>query len=89
MTALTRAMTRASRLMTHEVEEIGHHYAETLQRWRARFHERLEDVRRLGYDERFVRTWDFYLAYCEAAFRTRSLRDVQLVLTRPGNDALA
>ena len=35
-------------------------------------------MRRLGYDERFVRTWDFYLAYCEAAFRTRSLRDVQL-----------
>ena len=43
----------------------------------------LDDVRRLGYDERFVRTWEFYLAYCEAAFRTRSLRDVQLVcLTR-------
>jgi cyclopropane-fatty-acyl-phospholipid synthase len=88
MTALTRAMTRASRLMVHEVEEIGHHYAETLRRWRERFHARIEDVRRLGYDDRFVRTWDFYLAYCEAAFRTRSLRDVQLVLTRPGNESL-
>ena len=42
----------------------------------------LDTVRRLGYDERFIRTWDFYLAYCEAAFRTRSLRDVQLVLSR-------
>ncbi len=52
----------------------------TLQAWRERFLARLDDVRRLGYDERFVRTWDFYLAYCEAAFRTRSLRDVQLVL---------
>ena len=89
MTALTRAMTRASRLMVHDVEEIGRHYAETLCRWRRGFHGRLEDVRRLGYDDRFVRTWDFYLAYCEAAFRTRSLRDVQLVLTRPFNEVLA
>jgi cyclopropane-fatty-acyl-phospholipid synthase len=88
MTALTRAMTRASRLIVHDVEEIGPHYAETLRRWRERFHARLEAVRALGYDERFVRTWDFYLAYCEAAFRTRSLRDVQLVLTRPFNEAL-
>jgi cyclopropane-fatty-acyl-phospholipid synthase len=40
-------------------------------------------VRRVGYDERFVRTWDFYLAFCEAAFRTRWLGDAQLILERP------
>jgi cyclopropane-fatty-acyl-phospholipid synthase len=85
MTALTRAMSTASRLTMHEVEEIGGHYAETLRRWRARFHARLEDVGRLGYDERFVRTWDFYLAFCEAGFRTATLRDAQLVLTRAGS----
>jgi cyclopropane-fatty-acyl-phospholipid synthase len=45
-------------------------------------------VRQLGYDERFVRLWDFYLAYCEGAFATRHLGDVQLVLTRSGNRAL-
>ena len=39
---------------------------------------------RLGYDRRFERTWDFYLAFCEAAFRMRALRDVQLLLARPG-----
>ena len=42
----------------------------------------------LGYDERFVRTWEFYLAFCEAAFRTRALHDYQLVLTRPSTTAL-
>ncbi len=42
------------------------------------------EVRALGYDERFERTWDFYLAFCEAAFRTRWLHDAQLVLARPG-----
>jgi cyclopropane-fatty-acyl-phospholipid synthase len=81
-------MTRASRLQIHDVQEIGPHYAETLRRWRERFLARIDDVRRLGYDGRFVRTWDFYLAYCEAAFRTRSLRNAQLVLTRPFNEGL-
>jgi cyclopropane-fatty-acyl-phospholipid synthase len=88
LTALTTAMTRASRLQIHDVQEIGPHYAETLRRWRERFLARIDDVRRLGYDGRFVRTWDFYLAYCEAAFRTRSLRNAQLVLTRPFNEGL-
>ena len=45
-------------------------------------------MRALGYDERFVRTWEFYLAFCEAAFRVRALHDYQLVLTRPFNERL-
>ena len=89
LTALTRAMTASSRLMVHEVDEIGSHYAETLRRWRANFLTRIDEVRELGYDHRFERTWDFYLAFCEAAFRTRALRDVQLTLTRPFNEALS
>ncbi len=89
LTALTQAMTRSSRLMVHEVDEIGSHYAETLRRWRTTFLENIGEVRRLGYDERFERTWNFYLAFCEAAFRTRALRNVQLTLTRPFNEAVA
>jgi cyclopropane-fatty-acyl-phospholipid synthase len=79
--ALTQAM-RGTHLRLAGLEEIGANYAETLRRWRARFHERLVDVARLGYDERFRRTWDFYLAFCEAAFRTRSLFDMQIVLEK-------
>jgi cyclopropane-fatty-acyl-phospholipid synthase len=82
LSALAGAATRASSLMIHGVDEIGVHYAETLRRWRASFHERIGEVRALGYDHRFELTWDFYLAYCEAAFRTRWLRDAQLVLAR-------
>ena len=73
-----RAAARARGSTIYDVDEIGPHYAETLRRWRANFHERIDEVRALGYDERFERTWDFYLAFCEAAFRTRALRDVQL-----------
>jgi cyclopropane-fatty-acyl-phospholipid synthase len=85
--ALTRAAARHSRLGIYGVDEIGDHYAETLRRWRASFHARIEDVRALGYDRRFERTWDFYLAFCEAAFRMRALRDVQLLLARAGSAA--
>ena len=73
---------KGSRLTLSHLEEIGLHYAETLRRWRATFLARLPEVRALGYDEHFVRTWDFYLASCEAGFRTRALRDTQLVLER-------
>ena len=45
-------------------------------------------MRALGYDERFFRIWRFYLSYCEAAFRVRHLRDMQLVLSRALNEAL-
>jgi len=83
--ALTRAAAKDSRLGIYSVHEIGDHYAETLRQWRVNFHERMEDVRRLGYDTRFERTWDFYLAFCEAAFRRRALRDVQLVIARAGS----
>jgi cyclopropane-fatty-acyl-phospholipid synthase len=89
LTALTQAMTRSSQLMVHEVDEIGPHYAQTLRRWRQSFRENIDEIRGLGYDERFERTWNFYLAFCEAAFRTRALRDVQLTLTRPFNEVLA
>ncbi|MBA3434329.1 MAG: class I SAM-dependent methyltransferase [Actinobacteria bacterium] len=80
--ALTKATASASELSIRSLDEVGEHYAATLRSWRLRFWDAIDDVRALGYDERFVRTWDFYLAACEAAFATRWLRDAQLVLTR-------
>ncbi len=47
---------------------FGASYAETLRRWRGAFKARLPEMRALGYEERFLRTWEFYLAYCEAGF---------------------
>ena len=82
--AMAAAMRRSSRLHVQVLEEIGPHYADTLRRWREAFDERLDDVRALGYDDRFIRTWEYYLAFCEAGFRERLLRDVQVVLARPG-----
>lgn len=62
--------------------EIGPHYIRTLDTWRRRFWNQIDSVRRLGYDEPFIRMWDFYLASCSAAFTARHIRDVQILLTR-------
>lgn len=64
------------------VDEIGPHYATTLAEWRRRFFERQSDVRRLGFDDRFIRMWDFYLCYCEAGFLERHLGDVQYLFRK-------
>jgi cyclopropane-fatty-acyl-phospholipid synthase len=85
---VTGAMSRVSRLGVHHLEDIGPHYALTLARWRQTFLSKLEPVRALGFDDRFVRMWDYYLAACQAYFATRRLGDLQLVLTRPGNASL-
>ena len=85
---MTGAMSRVSRLGVNDLEDIGPHYALTLAHWRQAFLSRLDRVRALGFDDRFIRMWDYYLAACEAYFATRRLGDLQLVLTRPGNAGL-
>jgi cyclopropane-fatty-acyl-phospholipid synthase len=78
------SVARASDMRLFHLEDIGPSYALTLRDWRERFLARRADVRALGYDERFIRMWEFYLAYCEGGFRERSIGDVQMLLTRPG-----
>jgi cyclopropane-fatty-acyl-phospholipid synthase len=87
--AITTAARRSSDLMVHDVRELGPHYARTLREWRERFLLRRSEVDALGLDLHFQRTWEYYLAFCEAAFATHALRDAQLVLTRPLNRTLA
>jgi cyclopropane-fatty-acyl-phospholipid synthase len=62
---------------------FGADYAETLRRWREQFLAQAEAVRQQGFDEVFMRTWEFYLAYCEAAFDTGNTNVVQFTLRKP------
>ena len=78
------SLARVTDLKIFHLEDIGPHYATTLHHWRKRFFANLAEVRRLGYPERFVRLWDFYLCYCEGGFAERQLGDVQFLLTKPG-----
>jgi cyclopropane-fatty-acyl-phospholipid synthase len=61
---------------------FGEDYAETLRRWRQRFLAQSTPIRSLGFDTRFMRTWEFYLAYCEAAFASGNTSVVQFTLAR-------
>ena len=81
-------LSRAGGLVAHGVEDMGRDYALTLRRWSEAFSGRIGDVHALGFDERFVRKWGYYLAYCEAAFALRNISVVQTVHTRPNNLSL-
>lgn len=72
----------------HHIEDLGHDYARTLREWRERFSSQLDRVHALGFDDRFVRKWIYYLSYCEAAFALRNIAVVQTLHTRPNNLAL-
>jgi len=76
-------LTRHTRLVATELHDIGHDYALTLNHWRQRFHGALSRIRELGFDERFVRMWEYYLCYCEGAFLERAISTVHLVAAGP------
>lgn len=64
-------------------EDFAPHYAETLRRWRQNFHRRLADVRRLGYPDRFIRLWNYYLCCCEATFEEQHIGVLQIQFDKP------
>jgi cyclopropane-fatty-acyl-phospholipid synthase len=84
VTALSSAMTRASDLKLVQLEDIGPHYARTLASWRDTLRAHRDEAHALGFDDTFLRLWDFYFCYCEGGFAERRLGDVQMVLERPG-----
>ena len=83
VSAMLVANARASDLGLVAQEDFGDSYARTLQAWRQRFMARLDEVRAQGIDERFIRLWEFYFAYCEGGFRERSIGVSHLLLARP------
>jgi cyclopropane-fatty-acyl-phospholipid synthase len=80
--ALTAAANSNGFSRAHEAD-IGLHYGETLRRWRQNLIDARDGLGQHGLDERFVRLWEFYFSYCEAAFEERYVRDVQLLYTAP------
>jgi cyclopropane-fatty-acyl-phospholipid synthase len=66
------------------LEDITFHYARTLEAWRDRFLHRIDDVKALGFDDIFVRMWEFYLAYCEGGFMERVIGTSQILMAKPG-----
>lgn len=81
--AILKAQTNQAGLTWENNLNFGLDYAETLARWRGRFLKAWPEIRELGFDERFKRMWEYYLAYCEAGFRAGNIDVTQITLARP------
>lgn len=83
--AINKAINNTSDLTLIDLKDIGLHYAKTLAAWYDAFNKNINEVKKLGFDEQFIRKWNYYLCYCEAAFRMRNINVMQMVYTRPNN----
>ena len=81
--AIMNSITRKTDLKLFHLEDITPHYVRTLAEWRKRFFERIDDVRKMGFPDTFIRMWEFYLCYCEGGFAERYINNVQMLFTKP------
>ncbi|MEI6714216.1 MAG: cyclopropane-fatty-acyl-phospholipid synthase family protein [Verrucomicrobiota bacterium] len=86
---INQVLLKTGDLFMHDLEDLGADYARTLATWHANFNSVLSEVRAQGFSERFIRSWNYYLKYCEAGFATRNVSVVQAIYTRPNNPKLA
>ncbi len=85
--AMAQAMGARSRLGITRMEDIGLDYARTLELWRLALMSRGDEAMKLGFDQKFLRKWEYYFSYCEAGFRSRTVRNYQLLLSRMGESS--
>ena len=85
---INQVLMKTGDLFMHDLEDLGADYARTLSIWYDNFNRVRGEVVALGFDEPFIRTWNYYLKYCEAGFATRNISVVQAVYTRPNNPIL-
>ena len=83
--AINRSVNRTGDLTMVDLKDIGLDYAKTLKLWYDAFNANIGKVKALGFDETFIRKWNYYLCYCEAAFTMRNINVMHLVYTRPNN----
>ncbi|MEZ5534272.1 MAG: cyclopropane-fatty-acyl-phospholipid synthase family protein [Thiolinea sp.] len=78
-----KAVAKSTDMRIFHLDDIGPHYAITLRKWRERFSENKERIRKLGYSDTFMRMWEYYLCYCEGGFEERAIGTVQVLMTKP------
>ena len=85
VTAMCTAITKSTDMRLFDLQDIGPHYATTLRMWRENFFANLDQIKAFGYDDAFIRMWEYYFCYCEGGFAERAIGDVHMVLTKPRN----
>ncbi|NUN70803.1 MAG: class I SAM-dependent methyltransferase [Bacteroidetes bacterium] len=86
--AMNDAVHRTGEMHLIDLKDFGKDYARTLALWREEFNRKLTKVKELGFDDRFIRKWNYYLSYCEAGFAMRNISVVQMIYSRPNNFSL-
>jgi cyclopropane-fatty-acyl-phospholipid synthase len=81
---IVRQIGHATDMQLVDSLDITADYAATLAEWRRRFQSNASRIRGLGYDEQFLRLWDYYFAYCEGGFRERAITTAQFLFAKPG-----
>lgn len=80
---MTHNIAKHSDMQIVGIEDITYDYAKTLADWRERFFACLPTVKSMGYDDVFIRMWEFYLSYCEGGFRERTIGTIQMLMAKP------
>ncbi len=83
--AINAAVNDTGDMFMFGLKDLGKSYVRTLEEWHVRFNHNLESIKQLGFDDTFIRKWNYYFAYCRAAFSMRNINVVQMVYTRPNN----
>lgn len=82
---LNEAINSTGNFTMVDLKDLGLDYARTLNIWFEQFNQHIQEVKALGFDDRFIRKWHYYFNYCEAAFAMRNINVMQIVYTRPNN----
>ena len=80
---ISGALTRTTDMQIIDLRDIAIDYAKTLKHWHEAFMAELDAVKSLGFDEKFIRMWRFYLSYCEGGFRERIIGTYQITMAKP------
>jgi cyclopropane-fatty-acyl-phospholipid synthase len=84
LTVISDALARVTDMQMSHLRDITRDYADTLSEWHEVFLDKLDAVREMGFDDRFIRMWRYYLSYCEGGFRERIIGTYQITMTKPG-----
>lgn len=83
--AMNNAVNKTGDMHLVDIKDFGRDYARTLSLWRDAFNKKIDRIKELGFDEKFIRKWNYYLSYCEAGFAMRNISVIQMIYTRPNN----
>ena len=82
---IQKNLTKETDMIISDLENINHHYAKTLNLWQKAFNKNQNKIIKLGFDERFIRMWNFYFSYCEGGFAERVINDFHILMSKPLN----